>query len=138
MSRFEGCRSLTTWPPIRISPEVIDSRPAIVLSSVDLPQPEGPTSTRNPPFSSEMSMPCRISRAPYRFRKELISSMDIDLSFHGAGHQAANEVTSSKDVDDERGSGGDDRRRHIDVVLDHAGGGVDDVVERDRHRGGVT
>ena len=24
MSRFEGCKLLTTWPPMRISPEVID------------------------------------------------------------------------------------------------------------------
>ena len=24
MSRFDGCRSLTTWPPIRISPELIE------------------------------------------------------------------------------------------------------------------
>ena len=29
---------------------LIDSRPAIVLSSVDLPQPDGPTSTRKPPL----------------------------------------------------------------------------------------
>ena len=42
MSRFEGCRSLTTWPSMRISPAVIDSRPAIVFSRVDLPQPDGP------------------------------------------------------------------------------------------------
>ena len=31
-----------------------------MLSSVDLPQPEGPTSTRNSPSSTEMSMPLRI------------------------------------------------------------------------------
>ena len=24
MSRLDGCRSLTTWPPIRISPELIE------------------------------------------------------------------------------------------------------------------
>ena len=30
MSRFEGWRSLTTCPPIRISPELIDSSPMTV------------------------------------------------------------------------------------------------------------
>ena len=39
----------------------------MVLSSVDLPQPDGPTSTRKPPFSSSRSMPLRISIAPKRF-----------------------------------------------------------------------
>ena len=34
-----------------------------MLSRVDLPQPDGPTSTRKPPFSSVMSMPFRISSA---------------------------------------------------------------------------
>ena len=73
MSRFDGCRSLTTLPPMRISPELIDSSPATALSNVDLPQPEGPTSTRKPPFSSEMSMPLRTSSAPKRLRRALIS-----------------------------------------------------------------
>src|SRR6516162_10981517 len=77
MSRLDGCKLLTTRPPIRISPEVIDSSPAIVFRSVDLPQPEGPTRTRKPPFSSDISIPLRISRAPYFFRRERISSVDI-------------------------------------------------------------
>ncbi|MNL62294.1 hypothetical protein D3C87_1863030 [compost metagenome] len=42
---------LTTLPPIRISPPEISSSPAIIRSSVDLPQPEGPTSTTNSPVS---------------------------------------------------------------------------------------
>src|SRR5579871_6201452 len=138
MSRFEGCRSLTTWPPMRISPEEIDSRPAIVFRSVDLPQPEGPTSTRKPPFSREMSMPFRISRAPYFLRRDWISSVDIGLSFHSAGHQAANEITSGKNVDEQGRSSGDDRGGHIDVVFNDAGRGVDDIVERDRNRRGVA
>ena len=51
MSRLDGCRSLIARPSMRISPAVIGSSPAMVLSSVDLPQPDGPTSTRNPPSS---------------------------------------------------------------------------------------
>jgi hypothetical protein len=49
MSRSFGCNSLTRFPAMRISPEVMSSSPAIILSSVDLPQPDGPTSTTNSP-----------------------------------------------------------------------------------------
>ena len=40
-----GGRSLTTCPSIEIVPELISSRPAIILSIVDFPQPLGPTNT---------------------------------------------------------------------------------------------
>src|SRR5574337_507069 len=109
MSRFEGCRSLIAWPSSRISPELIDSRPAIVLSSVDLPQPEGPTSTRKPPLSREMSMPLRISRGPKRLRSALISRKAMISPFDRAGHETAHEVTSREDVDEQRQIG----RAHV-------------------------
>src|SRR5262245_23989455 len=38
---------------MRISPAVTSSRPATMRSSVDFPQPEGPTSTRNSPSRTE-------------------------------------------------------------------------------------
>src|SRR6185312_10050793 len=47
MSRSIGGSSFTTVLPIRMSPEVIASRPAIMRSVVVLPQPEGPTKTTN-------------------------------------------------------------------------------------------
>src|SRR5579864_6026497 len=49
MRRSRGVRSFTTLPPIRISPAVGDSRPAIILKSVVFPEPEGPRKTRNSP-----------------------------------------------------------------------------------------
>ncbi len=49
MSRSLGGRSFTTRPPMEIVPEVISSSPAIDRSAVDLPQPDGPTSTMNSP-----------------------------------------------------------------------------------------
>src|SRR5919198_4623029 len=52
MSRSRGGRSVTTRSAIRISPAVSSSRPAIILRAVLLPQPEGPTSTRNSPSST--------------------------------------------------------------------------------------
>ena len=47
MSRSIGARSLTTWPSMEMSPEVIASSPAIIRSVVVLPQPDGPTKTTN-------------------------------------------------------------------------------------------
>ena len=43
-----GSHFVDRAPSIRRSPEVISSRPAIIRSSVDLPQPEGPTKTTIP------------------------------------------------------------------------------------------
>src|SRR5690348_14253416 len=52
MSRSRGSSSVTSTSPIEIVPSVISSRPAIIRKSVDLPQPEGPTSTMNSPSST--------------------------------------------------------------------------------------
>src|SRR6267143_3547261 len=49
MRRSRGLRSLTTCPPIRISPDVGVSRPAIIRKRVVFPEPEGPRKTRNSP-----------------------------------------------------------------------------------------
>ena len=49
MSRSDGSMSLTTRPAIEISPPEISSSPATMRSSVDLPQPDGPTMTTNSP-----------------------------------------------------------------------------------------
>ena len=57
MPRLDGGTSLTTSPAIFSSPDVISSRPAIVLSRVDLPQPDGPTKTMNSPDLMSRSMP---------------------------------------------------------------------------------
>src|SRR3954453_11349512 len=49
MSRSFGDTSLTTRPPIFTVPSEMSSRPATMRSAVVLPQPDGPTSTRNSP-----------------------------------------------------------------------------------------
>jgi hypothetical protein len=59
MSRSFGERLFTTLPSIEISPFVTVSRPAIMLSSVDFPQPEPPTRIRNCPSSMSMLTPFR-------------------------------------------------------------------------------
>ena len=48
---------LTSFPSIKISPEVILSRPAMTRRRVDFPHPDGPTSTRNFPLSTFKSTP---------------------------------------------------------------------------------
>ena len=67
MSRARGGRSLTTVSPIAISPSVIDSRPAIMRSRVDLPQPDGPTSTTNSPSRTSRSIPWITGTLPKTF-----------------------------------------------------------------------
>jgi hypothetical protein len=62
MSRSFGSSALTTRSPIAISPSV--SSPAIIRSSVDLPQPDGPTSTMNSPSAISTSMPCSTCCLP--------------------------------------------------------------------------
>src|SRR5580700_1387642 len=49
MRRSRGLRSLTTRPPMRMSPEVGVSSPAIIRKRVVFPEPEGPRKTRNSP-----------------------------------------------------------------------------------------
>ena len=49
--RSRGAFSLTRSCPMRISPEVMSSRPTIIRSSVDFPQPDGPTRIMNSPSS---------------------------------------------------------------------------------------
>src|SRR5271154_999474 len=72
MSRSLGCTLLTTRSPIEIVPEVMFSSPASIRSRVDLPQPEGPTSTTNAPSSIGTLTPCRTSNPPNDFRTSRI------------------------------------------------------------------
>ena len=64
MSRSAGSTWLTTRPPIEISPPVIVSSPATMRSSVDLPQPDGPTSTQKLAVGDVRLMPFTASTLP--------------------------------------------------------------------------
>src|SRR4028119_67679 len=52
MSRSLDFRLVTRRSPIRMSPRSTSSRPASIRRLVDLPQPEGPTRTRNSPSAT--------------------------------------------------------------------------------------
>ena len=60
MSRSLGDSVFTTRSPIFSVPVVMSSSPATIRSAVDLPHPDGPTSTRNSPsaMSRSRSMHC--------------------------------------------------------------------------------
>ena len=64
MSRSLGSSALTTRSPIAISPDVIASSPATIRSSVDLPQPDGPTMTMNSPSATSVVTPWMTCRSP--------------------------------------------------------------------------
>src|SRR3954447_16737354 len=88
MSRSFGAMLFTTVPPIRSSPELMSSSPAIMFSVVDLPQPEGPTRIMNSP--SAISMLTRsTARAPSgnRLVTSLRTISAISLSLHGTRRQ---------------------------------------------------
>src|SRR6185369_7519031 len=80
MSRSFGWTLLTTRSPIEIVPEVMFSRPASIRNKVDLPQPEGPTSTTNSPSSIGIDTPCRTSKLPNDLRTSRICTDDIELT----------------------------------------------------------
>src|SRR5713226_10642742 len=82
MPRSRGVKSLTRRPPMRISPEVGSSRPAIIRSRVVLPEPEGPRRTRNSPSRLSRST---LATAPTFPRLNtlvsfLVSTTAMDLS----------------------------------------------------------
>src|SRR5579863_1778751 len=77
MSRSLGWTLLTTRSPIEIVPEVMFSSPASIRNKVDLPQPEGPTSTTKAPSSIGIVTPCKISKPPKDFRTSRICTDDI-------------------------------------------------------------
>src|SRR6476619_5371830 len=64
MSRARGGSSVTSRSPIEIVPAVTSSRPAIIRSNVDLPQPDGPTRTRNSPLPMVSETPSTATTPP--------------------------------------------------------------------------
>src|SRR4051794_6622242 len=79
MSRSLGCTLLTTRSPIEMVPDVMFSRPASMRSKVDLPQPEGPTSTTNSPSSIGIVTPCSTSKLPNDLRTSRMWTDDIQF-----------------------------------------------------------
>src|SRR6195256_6320997 len=99
MSRSIGGTSLTIVSSIRMSPEVMASRPAIMRKVVVLPQPEGPTKTTN-----SLSWICRSTSFTTWVRSNFLLSLRtmtsaMTLSFDLAG-EAGNIVFDKERIDD--------------------------------------
>src|SRR5918997_5113620 len=78
MSRSRGASSFTRSPPMISSPSEMSSRPAIIRSAVDFPQPDGPTRIMNSPSPISRSMFFTASNpSGYRFQTwfSVISAM---------------------------------------------------------------
>ncbi len=73
MSRPFGGTLVTSLPPMWMAPSSTSSRPASMRSAVDLPEPDGPTSTRNSPSltSRDSSSTARTGGLPENTRDAL-------------------------------------------------------------------
>src|SRR6266545_1022273 len=73
MSRCCGGSSVTSRSPILIVPPVTASSPAIILSTVDLPLPDGPTRTISSP-SATSRLRSRAATKPFAYTLSTCSS----------------------------------------------------------------
>src|SRR6185436_7411630 len=126
--------------PIMISPPVISSSPAIIRSVVDLPQPDGPTSTTNSLSAISRSMPRTASTSSYFLTtlRRLTSAMNSTSTLCGTGGQAGNVVVHQEGVDDQRRRGAEQGAGHDlspveHVALDQRG---DDAYRHNQLTGG--
>src|SRR3990172_5535026 len=76
--RARGGRSLTACPPIRISPAVGRSSPAMIRSKVVFPHPDGPRRTRNSPSLVDRFTPSTARTSPNRLLTPLASTIATD------------------------------------------------------------
>ena len=80
-------------------PDVTDSSPATMRSAVVLPQPDGPSSTRNSPSSMVRSRPLTTCTAPKDLKiSESVTS--IELTLHGTDEESARDVLLKEAGDD--------------------------------------
>src|SRR6185436_17127416 len=68
MSRSFGSTPLTIRPSIATVPALTPSSPATMRNRVDLPQPDGPTTTTSSPSATAQLTPCTTSRGPKDLR----------------------------------------------------------------------
>src|SRR5258707_13708567 len=114
MSRSFDSTSLTTLPSMAMLPAVISSRPASIRSSVDLPQPEGPTRTTNSPSLMSKLTPCSTLVVPKDFStfwNETVA-IAIPLALHSAGGESTDHIALECVIDRCRRQRVDQSRRH--------------------------
>src|SRR5215207_6472437 len=121
--RSAGGSSFTRRLPIRISPPLTVSRPAM---------------TTNSPSSTDRLMSRRISVAPkdlatpWRETSAIAVNSWKKLSFHGAGGQAAHEIAGEEKVKDENGRDRQCERGEHRVPVRHVL--TDELLHAERNR----
>src|SRR6185312_13135865 len=136
-----GARSLTRFPPITMSPEVMSSRPTIIRSSVDFPQPDGPTRIMNSPSSTSIDTSFTAGNpSPYFLTMFFISMAAIGSTLHCAGRQAGDDSALEQEDDDDHrdrddhGRRGKERVRRVELVRSHEEGHLRGYRPRSRGR----
>src|SRR5438309_11326731 len=104
MSRSFDSTSFTTLPSMAIVPAVISSSPASMRSKVDLPQPDGPTSTVNSPSAISNEMPWMTVVDPkdfsiWRNDTAAIGALLLVSALDRAGGEPAHHVAAKRVVD---------------------------------------
>src|SRR5260370_8475987 len=118
MSRSFGGTELTTRWSILTSPSVTLSRPAMMASRVDLPQPEGPTRTTNSPVLTSRSNPLSTGTERKFFLRCWIVSEAIDNRlFEGALGEPAQKISTPEEINQERRQSTDQYGGAFNVVL---------------------
>src|SRR6476619_7664034 len=110
MSRSFGARWLTTSSPMRSSPSVMSSSPTIIRSSVDFPQPDGPTRIMNSPSSTSMLTLFTAGKpSPYFLTMFFMSMAAMCSTLHCAGGQTGDDLSLEQQDDDDDGNRDHDR-----------------------------
>src|SRR3984957_8067091 len=135
ISRSLGGTPLTTRSSILISPELTLSRPAIMASKVDFPQPDGPTSTTNSPVLTSRLTPFRTAVVPKDLlRSRIVREAIVDLLFDGPLRQPAQKIPAAKNIDQERRQSPNQHGSAFDIVLTHSGSTRAEGDQRRRDR----
>src|SRR4029450_3576541 len=131
---------LTTRSPMRSWPSVMSSSPAIMLRTVDLPEPEGPTRIMNSP-SSMPRLTSLTAVVPSGNRlltcSRVIAATVLLLSFDRAGGETGDDsALEDEDEQDDR-DGDDDAGRGDGADRGLELGGPGEEGDRGRHGPGV-
>src|SRR5260370_16183893 len=118
MARCCGGAVLATREAILTWTWVTLSKPAMIASKVDFPQPEGPTRTTNSPVFTSRSIPLSTGTEPKFFLRCWIVSEAIDNRlFDGALGQPAQKISAAKEINQERRQSADQYGGTLNVVL---------------------
>src|SRR6476619_3895885 len=112
--RSRGALSLTRSPAIIMSPDVMSSRPTTIRSSVDFPQPDGPTRmTNSPSLMSRLTSFTAGNPSPYFLTMFLswISAMSAPSALDRTVGEAGNDLPLEQQHEDDDREGDDDRGR---------------------------